>query len=102
MRNFNKDIDRVLSNLQECNQILHNCNNEMRMALSGAKTIRYAITDLNNTQYFNSDFEIFMTDIGGATFYRTKTLAKAIMEEFELDEKDFKIITVSLKVVEND
>lgn len=98
----NKDFDRLLAYLQECNEILHDCNNEMRLALSGAKTIRYAITDLNNTNYYNSDFNMFIPDIGGASFYITKKFAKEIMEEFNLSTKDFKITTVSIKVVEND
>lgn len=100
MKNFEKNFDRALSALKECNEILKECNNEMRETLAGSKSLCYAIADKDRTQFYNSDFNTFMCDICGATYYRTKSLARAIMEEFDLSESDFDIIVVSIKVVE--
>ena len=98
--NFEKNFDRVLENLKECTEILKECNNEMRQTLSGAKSVYYAIADKDRNNFYNSDFNLFMVDLNGASYYKTKSLAKAIMEEYNISEADCDIITVSIKVVD--
>ena len=100
MRNFEKNFDRLIDSLKESTEILKECNKEMTNLLSGTKTIYYVIADKDRNNFYNSNYNIFLSGVGGATLYKTTNLAKSIIEEYGINEEDFEIVPVSVKVVE--
>lgn len=98
MRNFEKDFDRLLNNLQEATHILKECNLEMQKCLGETKDIKYAIFEPETETFYRQDTDDLVTKLKYATLYSTIAHAKQIAEALNFREYEIKII--QLKVVE--
>lgn len=98
MRNFEKDFDRLLNNLQEATHILKECNLEMQKCLGETKDIKYAIFEPETETFYRQDTDDLVTKLKYATLYPTIAHAKQIAEALHFREYQIKVI--QLKVVE--
>lgn len=98
MRNFEKDFDRLLNNLQEATHILKECNLEMQKCLGETKDIKYAIFVPETETFYRQDTDDLVTKLKYATLYPTIAHAKQIAETLHF--REYEIKTIQLKVVE--
>lgn len=98
MKNFEKDFDRLLNNLQEATHILKECNIEMQKCLGETKDIKYAIFEPETETFYRQDTDDLVTKLKYATLYSTIAHASQIAEKLHFREYEIKII--QLKVVE--
>lgn len=98
MRNFEKDFDRLLSNLQEATHILKECNLEMQKSLGETKAIKYAIFEPETETYYRQETDDLVTKLKNATLYLTIQHATQIAEALHFRHYEIKVI--QLKVVE--
>lgn len=101
MRNFEKDFDRLLNNLQEATHILKECNLEMQKCLGETKDIMYCIFEPETETYYRQTTDMQVTKLKLATLYATIAHANQIREMLESrDGMKYQVKIVQLKVVE--
>lgn len=104
MRNFEKDLDRVIYALREINEILKETNLEMQKAMGETKSIKYAIYQPETDMYYNPNVRSFVFKLKNAKLYPTLTIAKQELEILKSEDPEIvnrvEIQVVQLKVVE--
>lgn len=104
MKNFEKNLDRVIDALREINEILKETNLEMQKAMGETKSIKYAIYQPETDMYYNSNVRSFVFKLKNAKLYPTLTIAKQELEILKSEDPEIvnrvEIQVVQLKVVE--
>ncbi len=100
MRNFEKDLDRVIDTLKEINEILKECNIEMAKALHVDKETadKYVIIDNESGAYVMSIYTLTFGRLEDAKVFDNRTEALNWREQLSNECEDVNLVVKKVKI----